>query len=346
MDKKVNLNVELDSNGSYVRRNNLPVKIKEDPATYAQSEQKFLQNMKMPEQFIKQSIKNDHNEQKTIEQSIKSIEQSKGEQNAGISESISPDKRDAYVPAETTEVNENQKIIDEITSRVLIRDVSPNEFYLNGKHIVINKWKVKTRSELLKCETFAERRKVLVYDNLSEFVPLDMEEFNYVLYRIRDYSYNRPIKYNLTCSECGRDYSVAYNLKDLYRPFNGFDKDVEFVHTVNNKEIKIVFTNITDKIFNEYEKLITDETDEYRVLLIDFIYHIKSINGVDVTNYEKLMSDIEQWEADIFESFFNDYNAVKFYINTENTVKCPHCLKNEVMNFDEFPNFYPDSWAL
>ena len=328
MDKKVNLNVELDSNGSYVRRNNLPV----------------INN-------IKKTQKIEQIEQNEIEQSTKSFQiEQKFMQNvktADISESIVTNKEEVNVPKEVKESeNENQRIIDEINSRVLIKDISPNEFYINGKHIIINKWKVKTRSDLLKCSTFTERRKVLVYDNLKEFVPLDLEEFNYVLYRIRDYSFNAPIKYNLTCNSCGKEYSVAYNLKDLYRPFNGFDKDVEFTHLNNGKLVKIVFTNLMDKNFADYEKLVTDESDEYRVLLTDFIYHIKSINGAEIMDYNKLLTEIEQWDADVFEKFFNDYNSIKFYLNTENTVKCPHCLKTEVMNFDEFPNFYPDSWSL
>ena len=77
--------------------------------------------------------------------------------------------------------------VQEVQKPLNVKFISDNEFYLNGKHIIFDKWKVKTRSELANCKTFIDRRNVLVYNNLRGKVPLDSEEFNYVLYKIRDY---------------------------------------------------------------------------------------------------------------------------------------------------------------
>lgn len=236
--------------------------------------------------------------------------------------------------------------VQEVQKPLNVKFISDNEFYLNGKHIIFDKWKVKTRSELANCKTFIDRRNVLVYNNLKEKVPLDSEEFNYVLYKIRDYSFKQPIKYTFTCSECGKEYEVAYDLADLYRGCNGYSEDREFTHEIDGKTVKMVFTHLSEKDFPEYENVIANEGDEFNILLIDFIYHIKSINDVLIEDRNKLRDELENWNSDVFEMFFNDYNSIKFYVDTVNKVKCPHCLKSEVFNFDEFPNFYPNSWSL
>lgn len=337
-----NLNVE-PVEGSYIRRNNLPSKKihKADDIgsnTTSNNEQSAIVTTNTV-QNAKENTLRTMNAGTIL--------------NASNTEIVKHTSDNQTVSMPSTNVEELPVLENTLVERPIIvpkpadiKEISLNEFYLNGKHIKFNKWKVKTRSELNLCNTFAERRKVLVYDLLEEFVPLDVEEFNYVLYRIRDFSYNTPIKYTITCNECGRDFDVAYKLCDLYRPMNGYSQDVTKEHTVNDKTMSMTFSHISVKDFEQYESIITAETDEFKNLLIDFIYHIKYINGLAVDDRVKLFKDIEEWDADIFENFFFDFNSIKFYVDVNNRVKCPHCLQSTVLNFDEFPNFYPDSWSL
>lgn len=332
MEKLKNLNADISPDGTYIRRNNLPAKKIMNPTTVIE---KAINN-ENDQQSQQSSVHDPHIAQKISEQTK-------------VSETIKPEISEQLKPLESLEPTEPSEIlINDNNQKTIckIQDIAPNEFYLNGKHIKFNKWKVKTRASLNNCHSYIQRRKVLVYDQMETFVPLDIEEFNYVLYRIREFSYNKPIKYSLTCNECGRDFDVAYNFKDLYRPINGFNQDTEFNHNINGNNVKIVFSSISPEAFEAYENIITSESDDFRVLLIDFAFHIKSINGKQITDYEKLLNDIETWDTDIFEMFFNDFNSIKFYVDTLNKVKCPHCLHIEVLNFDEFPNFYPDSWVV
>lgn len=213
------------------------------------------------------------------------------------------------------------------------------ELTLNGKKISFRKWKVKDRNNFVNAKNKVEQRQALVYNCLADpNTPLDIEEYNYLLMKIRMESIGSEITYNLKCPKCGKLYTAVVDLKDLIEYKESSLSRIEVGDTV------IELQGIRKK--DIYENTINSIEDNYIKYIYDFAFHVKSINDNSVLTFEYVLDFINNLDVDVFEEIFKQWEAQRFKISMNGYLECEHCHENTLYNFDDLPNFFPKSWRL
>ena len=212
-----------------------------------------------------------------------------------------------------------------------------SEVKFNGRTIKFRKWKVKDKKALDLCKTETEKRKVYVYgclDNPNE--PLDIEEYNYVLSHIRDYSMSTPLEFSVKCS-CGEEFDVSLSASEIvtavdanYDPIVVDDMVIE-LGNVRNQEM--------------YEKIVLNSATMSERYISDFAMHITRINYNDV-EYSDVIDFIENLDVDKYEVIFRKWDSQRFKCSFNHEVTCPKCKRKNVYNFEDMPDFFPSTWKI
>jgi len=213
------------------------------------------------------------------------------------------------------------------------------EIELNGRTIKYRKWKVKDKRALDNADSNLERRKIFVYGCLEDpNTPLDLEEYNYVLALIRDYSLHNTLNYALTCPECGHSFTIGKTSAQVVQPMPAvYDPIVTNSNTID-------IGNVRDQKIYE-EKILKCLTPMERYIT-DFALHIYSINGSDITTIENVIDFLENLDVDEYENIFAQWDIRRFKCNVIHPTKCPSCNAVSDFDFSDMPEFFPTSWEI
>jgi hypothetical protein len=206
---------------------------------------------------------------------------------------------------------------------------------VGNKHLTMKKWKGKDKKNFinaLKKKDIDENEVMqsLVYSCIEEAQALSVDEFKYVLSRIRAESLGEEINIEFYCASCGELYTKTFLLKDIISYSYNELKEIK----VN--DVHIVLGEIRNKDF--YIKKIAEDE------IFDLLLRIKSINGNDTFTLDELVEMFDDMEIDTLDKVLEIYNESKFKVLDVNTVKCPSCSKETKYKFDELPGFFPQSW--
>jgi len=206
---------------------------------------------------------------------------------------------------------------------------------LGSKIITIRGWRGKDKKAFLKSledKEISETKVMdtLVYSCIEEDVILSTQEFKYVLSRIRAISLGEEITIEFYCTECGELYTETFLLKDIMR----------FTYTelkeIQEEGIKIKIGEIKNKSIY-IQKLAEDE-------LYDLLLRVESFNNDESFTLDELMEKFDNLELNTLSSIIQQYNNSKFTIDDVNIVKCPFCKFETKYEFDELPEFFPETW--
>ena len=160
---------------------------------------------------------------------------------------------------------------------------------INGRKIEFRGWKFKDKQELDKASNVIEKRKAIVYNCISDKkIALDIEEFNYLLYIIRNKSLSSKLSF------CGNE--LVCNFKDAdYKPITVKDIIIEVGHVSNR---------------DDYEKRINETITDIERFVLDFVFHIKTINSSNVS-VDEALTFFEEMDVEIFEKIINQWDLMK-----------------------------------
>lgn len=208
---------------------------------------------------------------------------------------------------------------------------------IRDKVIEFRKWKVKDRKNFSTAQGALEKRKALVYNCLKDpEIALDNEEYNFILEKIRAVSIKDEIGYNLQCSNCGKEFSLYVNINDVT------DCAFSDYHPIEVEDIKIELQDVKNRDFYESAmKVVKDINEKY---ITDFALHIKSINDNNSLSFQDVVNFILDLDIDIYEEIFKQWDLIRFKCVNLQSVVCPHCNKETIYNFNDFPGFFPKSW--
>lgn len=206
---------------------------------------------------------------------------------------------------------------------------------LGNKSVTIRKWKGKDKKLFLKLlndekSTQYQIMDALVYNCIEEDVVLSVDEFRYVLSRIRAYSLGDTLDMEYLCDSCNEISLNTFKITDVIKPnLSTLDKI-----KVNGVEIK--FGEIKNR--DLYLKYIEEDD------LFDMLLRIESINGNDSYTLEDLVDYFDELDVDVIESIMRKFYENKFTVDDINEIECKKCGKKQQFKFDELPNFFPQSW--
>lgn len=199
-------------------------------------------------------------------------------------------------------------------------------------------WLVKDKFAIKDAKTIYDKRKALVYNCLeTPDIALDINEFQYVLFCIRNASVDYVTEYNVVCDHCQKEYVVDVNFKDVLIPiFADYSPIMTKNYTFELQEVK-------NQQF--YEEVMQNISDSERRTLLDFIMHVKSINddySLDATQIFKIINNMNTSE---FEELLTAWEKKHFRFTLEAKAKCPHCSEFSAYRFTAVDNFFPKSWS-
>lgn len=206
---------------------------------------------------------------------------------------------------------------------------------VGDKTLTIRKWKGKDKRNFINSinkDNINENEvmSALVYDCIEEDVILSVDEFRYVLSRIRAYSLGEDINIEFLCSACEHIHPKTFKLEDIirytYTPLNEIkvSGNVIKLGPIKNKDLYI-------------KRMSEDE-------IFDFLMRIESFNGDDTFTLESLTDQIDDLDIDVLTEIMDKFESCKFKIDDQNSVTCPECGHVDEFIFDELPGFFPDNW--
>lgn len=223
-----------------------------------------------------------------------------------------------------------------------------NEFKkvnISGLDIQFRKWKVKDKTLLDQIESDTtlnplekslRKRQVFVYNCLKDPVLLDIEQYNYVLSLIREYSLHNDLEFSLECHKCKHQFLRTFKTSEIVN-----FKDADYKE-VTIRDMVIKFGNITDP---NYDRDILNSISSSERFLLDLVYHIEEFNGKKVS-VEELLDMFQELDVDVFQELFDAFCEQRPSCSFSKEVSCPEC--GQVLNF-EFENissFFPASWNV
>jgi len=213
----------------------------------------------------------------------------------------------------------------------------PLNVRINRKRVYFRKWRVKDKNKFLNNKHDRVRvKEALVYDCLKDELNLSDEEYKYMLMVIRDASLPNEISYDFTC-ECGHSYVYTPKLTDIMKPvFNGYG-------VISAGDVSFEMQPIQNREF--YESTM-EGCSKSEYVLFDFLLHIKTMNGDDCLSFDELLNEINNMDVDVFEDVFIQWNSMKFKVNNIAPVTCPKCSLKQLYEFDDLPNFFPETWDV
>lgn len=211
---------------------------------------------------------------------------------------------------------------------------------IRDKEIKFRKWKVKDRKNFITALKNNDRDGVerIVFDCIEKQVPLTEEEFKYVMMNIRSVSIGEDLAFNIDCEQCEEEFSYITPVTEAITPnFKEFG-------VIKSGNFSLKMGEIANKEY--YEDAIRQCRDDEEKAFIDFLYHVKEINGSDAFTFDKLYNTINELDIGIGEDIFRQWEEMRFTFDTVKQLECPHCNHLQFIKFDELYGFFPDSWFL
>ena len=208
---------------------------------------------------------------------------------------------------------------------------------VGDKVITIRKWKGKDKRTFVSVlknpeSTELDLMNAICYSCIEEPVVLSIDEFRYVLSRIRAFSLGEEFSIDFYCKKCGELFTKEFKLSEVFRP------SFSPVKEINGGNVHIKLDDIKNKEFY-YKKLKEDQ-------IYDLLLRIEEFNGDDSFTLEQLIEKFDELDVDVIEKIFTIWEESRFKIDDENEVQCPHCGNVELYKFDEIPGFFPQSWFI
>lgn len=209
----------------------------------------------------------------------------------------------------------------------------------NGRILHFRKWKVKDKIALDKSKSITDIKKALVYNCIYEQCVLDSDEYNYVLFKIRNETVHEPFEYDYACSNCGEYKPLVLNLEGMMSTVEGnFDKIEEY---------NIVLKYVDNMVL--YDKLVSSEQNNFKQFINDFALHIKSYNGIEIKTEDDVntfVDYISEMDADIANDLLDKWSDKRFKVIIESDIICDKCGNIDTCDFTNLPDFFPKSWNI
>lgn len=219
-----------------------------------------------------------------------------------------------------------------------INKVDYHDVTFNGRTIKFRKWKVKDKKALDKCENEIQKRKVYVYNCLeNQNEPLDIEEYNYVLANIRDYSLDKELEYELVCPHCNENKTISMKASEAV-----VFKDANYEPLVHD-DIIIEIGPIKSQEL--YESIVIQSITLSERYINDFAMHIITINGNDV-DYKEAIDFIDDLDVSVYEDIFEQWESKRAKCSFNHKIKCDKCNNESEYSFEDMKDFYPVSWNI
>lgn len=226
----------------------------------------------------------------------------------------------------------------------------PFSVNINNRILHFRKWKVKDKKKLDTAQTTNDIKQVLVYDCIKEDCVLDLDEYNYMLFKIRLATLPEEFTFSYTCPECGTEKKIKTELLSLAKIVNADFNDIIFKN--DNCSISIQLTYPLNK--EVYEKLVDISMKPFQLFINDFICHIKTVsyigNGnetvLDNTNIDVLVDFIYNLDSDVAEYILSAWENQRFKFAIEDLITCDVCQNQEYCDFSNIPQFFPKSWRI
>lgn len=210
---------------------------------------------------------------------------------------------------------------------------------IRDKEIKFRKWKVKDKKNFIIAlkanDTLAVEN--IVLDCLEDkTIPLTETEFKYVLLKIRDESIPYGLTFQIDCEECEKEFDYTSISSKLLTPnFKPYGE-------IKSGNVSFIMDEIQNKEY--YIDAIRQCTTDEEKSFIDFLYHVKKVNGNDAFTFDTLYDFVNNMDIEIGEDIFKQWNDMNFTLDSVQMVTCPHCKHEQYIQFDELYGFFPDSW--
>ena len=206
---------------------------------------------------------------------------------------------------------------------------------VGDKTLTISKWKGRNKKEFVKAIRGGEVNErsimdILVYSCIEEDTILSLDEFRYVLSKIREYSLGDDITIEFYCEKCGelftKEFKISEIVKYTYKKLNEIKVD----------DIHIKFGPIRNK--EAYLSKISEDPD------YDIFFNIESINGNNAFTLGGLIDMFDDMNIDTLTEIMKMWEESRFKIDDIKEVSCSSCNHTVKYKFDEIPGFFPESW--
>jgi hypothetical protein len=210
---------------------------------------------------------------------------------------------------------------------------------IRDKEIKFRKWKVKDKKKFIETVKTgdSELSNGIVFDSIEDKnIILTENELKYLLINIRNVSLGDKLSYEIECSNCFKDYFYEADILDIMTP------NFESFGTLKALDTTIEMAEISNKEY--YEDAINQCTSDGERYFIDFLYHIKKLNGSDTFTFDSLYDYINNLDIDIGEDIFKQWEKMRFTFDNIKDIQCAHCEHVESIQFDELYGFFPQAW--
>lgn len=209
---------------------------------------------------------------------------------------------------------------------------------IRDKEINYRKWKVKDKIKFL---NDFKNNDDLAADNLvrscleKQDLILSDNELKLVMFHMRSESIGDTLSFDIDCEHCNKIFKTSLKILDIMNPNYSDFKPIS---------IKNIIINIGEIPNQEYysDSLRQCKTESEK-FLVDFVYHIKNINGMP-GSFEDFMIIINNLDIDIAEDIFKEWDKIRVTFKTIHDIKCENCSMTQKIRFDELIDFFPSSW--
>ena len=206
---------------------------------------------------------------------------------------------------------------------------------VGNKNLTIRKWKGKDKKAFINA---LKEKKInendvmnsLVYSCIEEDVILSLDEFKYVLTKIREYSLGDELEIEFYCASCGTVYTKKLKISEIIKYTYKELKEIKV------KDVVIKLGELKNREI--YVKLIEEDP------IYDLLLRVESFNGNEGFNLEELVDLFDDLDIDILSEILDIYADSKFKIDDIKAIACPECGTETLYEFDELPDFFPKSW--
>lgn len=224
------------------------------------------------------------------------------------------------------------------------QDVFDNTLDLRGKKLKFRKWKAKDKKNFIKkiktSENVKERdlTNELVYDCLEDKnIALSIDEFRYVISKIREKSLGSDVKFELFCDGCKTKFNTTEKIGDIIKQKYKKYKNI----SVNDIDITIDEPINVKFYYDTINRCETD--DEYN--FVDFLLRIKKINDIDTFKFDELVDYFDNLDITVLDEILTKWEEMCFVVDDVKEVECPHCKAKQKYKFDIIPDFFPENWT-
>lgn len=213
---------------------------------------------------------------------------------------------------------------------------------IGNRTFKVRKWKVKDRDkfkELYKNTQTQNDVNNITYETLlmpsfEKEPALNMDEREYALAMLRKINIGEQTEYSYFCPSCGKQTSAKLKIDDI------FDVKSGKIENINVENINIELQDVVNPAYYNEKIQKTDSP-----LLVDFILHIKSINGDNTKGFDDLLNYFSEQDVDLVDKILDKFEEMTFRItNRIKTLTCTKCKQKTDFDFDRIPNLIPEKW--